>query len=61
MADTQAGSSQGSGAVVLRNVFLLAVLVGFIGLGLIDLAHGNYRTGSASIFLAAANYLLLVL
>ena len=44
----------------MRPLLLWAILIGFSGLGAIDLSHGKFKTGVASLALAAANYLLLV-
>lgn len=44
----------------VRTGLLVAMLVGFAGLGVIDLLNGQLRTGVAALLLASANYLLLV-
>lgn len=44
----------------MRQLLLIACIGGFAGLGLLDLLHGRQDTGIAALFLAAANYLLLV-
>jgi len=43
----------------LRTILILVAVLAFVALGLLDLTHGSYRTGSASIMLALANLLLL--
>lgn len=44
----------------MRTALVITALVGFIGLGILDLAAGNLKVGVASLALALANYLLLV-
>jgi len=43
-----------------RDAFLAAILVGFVGLGILDFIHGHPRTGFASTMLGLVNFLLLV-
>lgn len=43
----------------MRTALLLCAIVGFAGLGVLDLLDGNPATGVASLMLAAANWLLL--
>lgn len=43
----------------MRTLLLAMVIVGFLGLGLGDIAYGDVRQGAAAILLAAANLLLL--
>lgn len=44
----------------MRKFFVLVALIAFVALGLDDLLHGGYKTGVASMCLAAANALLLL-
>jgi hypothetical protein len=43
----------------MRTALLTLALAGFVGLGLMDLYHGDPRHGAAALLLAAANALLL--
>lgn len=43
----------------MRLAFLLAMLVGFAGLGMIDLIEGRYRLGIASLLLVLVQALFL--
>ena len=44
----------------MRSLFLVAVLIGFGGLAVLDLVAGNISTGAAALLLGVANGLLLV-
>jgi hypothetical protein len=43
----------------MRLVFLGMAVLGFVGLGILDLVDSNYRTGVAALLLAVVNLLLL--
>lgn len=43
----------------MRLAFIIAAVAGLAGLGVLALMHGELRYGAASLFLAAANFLLL--
>lgn len=43
----------------MKLVFLLMVLIGLAGIGLLAIKSGNWNAGVASILLGIANYLLL--
>lgn len=43
----------------MRLTFYLAAILGFLGLGVLDLVSGNVKVGVASIAIGVANALLL--
>lgn len=47
------------GGQMMRTVCIALVLAGFVGLAVVDILHGDLRTGAASALLAMASVLLL--
>lgn len=45
---------------MMRAVLLTMAITGFAGLGVLDLLTGSGRVGIAALFLAVANFLLLM-
>lgn len=43
----------------MRTALLATALAGFVGLGVLDLWHGDLKHGTAALLLALANALLL--
>ena len=44
----------------MRNFLIIIILLGFLGLGLIDITHGRIGTGFAAMFIALGNALLFL-
>jgi len=44
----------------MRNIFLILLIGGQLGLGILDIVSNNHRTGFVAIMFAMCNYLVFV-